>query len=169
MEALSLNWYALYVKSRHEFVTAAELLNKGIETFLPNTRILRQWKDRRKWVNCPVFPGYLFIHMLPSSEGFLNVLKTRGAVSFISLIPGHPTPVTPEEINSLILLIESGKELDIHPELKEGTGVRVRKGPLTGAEGILVKKNDQYHFVVNIDILGRSVSVKVYADDIEAT
>jgi transcription antitermination factor NusG len=162
------NWYALYVKSRYEFVTRGELLKKGIETFLPVARKLSQWKDRKKWVEFPLFPGYLFIHIQPYPDAFLAILKTRGAVQILSLEPGNPTPVPPEEINSLRLLIESGKEFDVYPHLKEGDRVRVKRGPLTGAEGTLKVKNEQYMFLINIDLLGRSIGVTIYADDIEA-
>jgi len=168
MDIDELNWYALYVKSRHEFVACNELMKKGIETYLPTVKRLRQWKDRRKFVDFPLFPGYLFVHICAAPEIFLDVLKTRGVVNFISQKPGHPAPVSPEEINSLKLLIQSGKEFDVHPFLKEGTRVRVRRGPLRGAEGVLMKKGDQYLFHVNIDLLGRSVGVKIYADDLEA-
>jgi transcription antitermination factor NusG len=168
MEQPIRHWYALYVKSRHEFTTANELQRKCVETFLPSVTKLRQWKDRRKPVEFPLFPGYLFVHVSPSPDDVLNVLKTRGAVSFISLVPGNPTPVSLTEIESLKLLIESGADIDIHPLLQEGMGVRVKRGPLKSAEGVLRKKEDNDIFVVNIDILGRSVSVKIYSDDVEA-
>ena len=162
------HWYALYVKSRYEFVTRGELLKKGIETFLPVVRKLSQWKDRKKWVEFPLFPGYLFIHIPPYPDAFLAILKTRGAVHILSLEPGYPTPVPPEEINSLRLLLESGKAFDVYPHLKEGDRVRVKRGPLTGAEGTLKVKNEQYMFLINIDLLGRSIGVTISADAIEA-
>lgn len=71
------HWFALYVKSRHEFVASSELKQKGIETFLPSVMKLNQWKDRKKLVEFPLFPGYLFVHVPPSPEEFLNVLKTK--------------------------------------------------------------------------------------------
>lgn len=163
-----MEWFALYVKSRHEFVTNAELNKKGIDTFLPSVKKWRQWKDRRKLVNFPLFPGYLFVHIYPHPEEFFNVLKTRGALNLVSSESCYPTPVQPEDISSLRLLIESERELDIFPYLREGTSVRVRKGPLKGVEGILRKKEDQYMFLVDIRLLGRSVGVRIYADDIES-
>jgi transcription antitermination factor NusG len=162
-----MEWFALYVKARHEFATNAELRKKGIETFLPSIKRWRQWRDRKKLIDFPLFPGYLFVHIFPNSEGFVNALRTRGAVNLISAELGRPTPVLPEEISSLRLLIESGKELDIYPHLKEGTWIRVRKGLLKGAEGILEKREDQYLFIVNIKLLGKSVGAKIYADDME--
>jgi transcriptional antiterminator NusG len=163
-----MDWFALYVKSRHEFITNGELQKKGIETFLPSVRISRQWKDRRKLIDFPLFPGYLFVHIYPKPEEFFNVYKTTGVVKIISEERGHPSPLSYEEINSLRLLTDSGKELDIYPHIKEGMWVRVRRGSLKGAEGILEKKEDQYMFLVNINLLGRSVGVKIYADDIES-
>jgi transcriptional antiterminator NusG len=162
------NWYALYVKSRHEFVVNSELTKKDIVTFLPSVKRLRQWKDRKKWVDFPLFPGYLFINIQPRPESIVSVLKTRGAINLLSVQPGHPTPVSSEEISALQLMIESGRDIDIYPELKEGTRVRVKRGPLQGAEGTLEKRHDQCMFLVNVELLGRSIGVKMYADDVEA-
>lgn len=167
MVAERLNWYALYVKSRHEFVTQDELVRKGIHTYLPSVKKARQWKDRKKFVEFPLFPGYCFVHIKPCSEDFVNVLKTRGVVTLLSAKPGCPTPVPPEEVDSLRLLVESGKDFDIYPHLKEGAKIRVKRGPLKGAEGVLEKKEDRYMLLVSIKLLGRSVGVNIYADDIE--
>ncbi len=162
------NWYVVHVKSRHEFVTHGELTRKGVEAYLPSIKKLRQWSDRKTLIEAPLFPGYLFVHVRSNTDEFLNVLKTRGTVSLLSLIPGHPTPVPVEEISSLKLLVESGSELDIYPFLKEGERIRIKRGPLTGAEGILSKKEGHHIFLVNIELLGRSIGVKIYAEDLEA-
>jgi transcription antitermination factor NusG len=167
-ESYMKNWYVLYVKSRHEFTANNELIKKNIETFLPAVRRLRQWKDRKKWVEFPLFPGYLFINIPPRPESIVSVLKTRGAINLLSTEPGSPTPVPSEEISSLQLLLESGRDIDIYPQLKEGARVRVKRGPLQGAEGTLERREDQYIFLINIELLGRSIGVKMYADDIEA-
>src|SRR5512147_949641 len=82
-------WYALWVKSRHEFVTERELDRKGIETFLPTVSKVRQWKDRKKLVDFPLFPGYLFVRVTPRADEFLNVVTTQGSVTLVALEPGH--------------------------------------------------------------------------------
>jgi transcription antitermination factor NusG len=160
-------WYALYVKSRHEFVTRHELERKGVEAFLPSARRSRLWRDRRKLVEFPLFPGYLFVHIHPDPESYLNVLKTRGAVTFVSLEPGCPTPVPHEEINSIRVFAESGEEINVYPDLTEGKRVRVRRGPLKSAEGVLKRKESGNFLLVNIEILGRSLGVRIYDDDVE--
>ncbi len=161
------NWYAVYVKPRHEFVAFGELQRKGVEAFLPSVKRISQWKDRKKLIEYPLFPGYVFVQVPSYPGGFLTVLKTRGVVSFIALEPGKPTPAAPEEITSLRLVIESGNDIDIFPHLKEGTRVRVTSGPLKYAEGVLAKREDEDLFVVNIELLGRSVAVKICVHDIE--
>lgn len=162
-----MEWFALYVKSRHEFVTNYELQKKGIETFLPSIKKWRQWKDRRRLVEFPLFPGYLFVYIYPFQEEFLKVIKTSGVVTLVSMEPYRPTPLAPEEINSLKRLIESGEELDLYPNLMEGEWVRVKRGLLKDTEGVLERKGDQYMFIVNIKLLGRSVGATIHADDIE--
>jgi transcription antitermination factor NusG len=129
-----MGWFALYVKARHEFSTNAVLQKKGIETFLPVVKRCRQWRDRKKLIDFPLFPGYLFVHTFPNSEGFVNVFRTRGAVNLISTELSRPTPIPREEISSLRVLIESGKELDIYPYFKNGIRIRVRRGLLAGLE-----------------------------------
>jgi transcription antitermination factor NusG len=162
------NWYALYVRSRHEFVAYDELLRKGIPAFLPSCKRTSQWKDRKKQIESPLFPGYVFFQTAPSAEVFLSVLQTRGVVAIISQEPGRPTPVASEELHALRLLVESGRELDLYPGLQEGMKVRLKSGPLKDAEGILDKKADACLFLVNVSLLGRCVSIRLSARDIEA-
>lgn len=161
-------WYAVHVKSRHEFVAAGELVRRGVETFVPALKQLRQWKDRKKLVAFPLFPGYAFVRVFTYPGAFTEVLKTRGIAGFVTLEPGMPARVDPDEIDSLRLLTECGGELEVYPELKEGTRVRVCRGPLTNAEGILTGKTDGSLFVVNVELLGRSVAVKIAPHDVSA-
>jgi transcription antitermination factor NusG len=162
-----MSWFALTVRSRHEFVARDELMKKGIETFLPSLRKVQQWRDRKKQVEFPVFPGYCFVNIEPRAEQFLNVIKTRGTVTLVSLVPGHPTPVPGEEIEALRTVTFSGQPFDVYPGYKLGMRVRVRRGPLQGAEGVLGNRESSQMFFVNIEILGRSVGLRIAAEDIE--
>jgi transcription antitermination factor NusG len=119
-------------------------------------------------IETPLFPGYLFVSVQPYPEYFINVLKTAGAVCLVCTEPGHPTPVDDDEMFSLRLLVESGSELDIYPSLREGNRVRIRRGPLKGAEGILTHKEESCMFLVTVSLLGRTVGVKICAEDLEA-
>jgi transcriptional antiterminator NusG len=162
------SWYVVYVKSRHEFVVHNELQRKGIEAFLPSVRKSSQWKDRIKMIEYPLFPGYVFVKVPAYPGAFLYVLKTQGVVAFVSLESSTPTPVDPEEMASLMLLIGSSENIEMYPHLKEGTRVRIKNGPLRNAEGVLSKKGNDYLFSVNVELLGRSITVKICAQDIES-
>jgi transcription termination/antitermination protein NusG len=162
-----MNWYAVYVKPRHEFVTQGELYKKNIETFLPTFKSMRLWRDRKKWLDFPLFPGYLFVNIAPHPENYLFISKTKGVINIVSSSPGHPVSAASEEIDSLRIVIESGIKFDVYPTLVEGTRIKIAKGPLKGAEGVITKKLDQYMLQVNIEILGRSVSVDISGDHIE--
>lgn len=168
LEEQSPAWFAVHVKSRHEFVASGELVRKGVETFVPAMKKLRQWKDRRKFVEFPLFPGYVFVRVPAYRGAFAEILKTRGVVGFVTLEPGSPAHVDIDELEALRILVASGRDIDIYPGLKEGTRVRVTRGPLTNAEGFLEKKIDEYVFIVNMEILGRCVAVKIAPHDIAA-
>lgn len=167
MAELSLNWYCIYVKSRHEFKVFERLTKAGIEVFLPVVERLRRWKDRKKLVKFPLFPGYLFVYMNKSYELMLRVLKTPGVVDFLKNSSGEPEPVPEEEIIPLRRAVESGKEIDSYPYLKEGQQVRIKRGPLAGVRGILKKKEKQHYLILSIHILQRSISVKIDASEVE--
>jgi transcriptional antiterminator NusG len=167
MSEQCLNWYALFVRSRHEFVTAGQLQKRGVEVFLPALTKMRRWSDRGKAVTVPLFPGYVFVYLRPSAETFMNVIRTRGTVSFVSHEPGRPAPVDSNEIQALKLMLDTGGHLDIYPHLCVGERVTVKRGPLMGAGGLLMKKDDEHLFLVSINILGRSVGMRINPEDLE--
>ncbi len=167
-EILEYYWYAVHVRSRHEFKVLGRLTKAGIDAFLPVVERLNKWKDRKKLVSFPLFPGYLFVHIHKIYDTMLAVLKTPGVVRFIGIIPGEPEPVPEEQIISLKKLIENKEALDPYPYLKEGQRVRIKKGPLAGASGILVKRAEQHILVLSVDILQQGVSIKIDASDVES-
>lgn len=97
----------------------------------------------------------------------MAVLKTEGVVRFVGFEPRNPGVIPEEQIYSLKKLIESNRKIDPIPYLKEGLRVRVKRGPLSGAVGILVRRGDNHILVVSIDILGRSVSVDIDSCNVE--
>jgi len=144
------------------------LTKTGMEAFLPVVERLNKWKDRKKLVSFPLFPGYLFVHINKSYSDMLAVLKMQGVVRFLGLIPSDPEPVPEDQIVSLKKLVESKESLDPYPYLKEGQMVRIKSGPLAGVEGILVERAGQHILVLSVDILRQGVSLKIDASEVEA-
>ena len=167
MLGMTEHWYALSVRSRHEFVASQQLTKKGIEVLLPTVTRMKRWSDRGKAVTFPLFPGYVFVHVRPSAETFLKVIKTYGTVSLLGHEPGIPAPIDPGEIQALKLMLAHSNDIDIYPHLWEGARVVIKSGPLKGVTGILATKQDKHLFVVNVDILGRSVGMSIDGEELE--
>jgi len=155
-----LQWYAVYTKSRHEKVAQRGLEDKGIESFLPLRDVLSQWKDRRKWVQKPLFPGYLFVRTEWSELG--DVTSVRG-VAYVLGNQGKAAPVPEEQLLTVRRMVEGPYEVMPWPWLSKGKRVLVTSGPLAGLETYIVRRNraSRCHLVVSVDLLGRSVAVEV--------
>lgn len=163
-----LLWYCIYVRPRHEFKVLERLLKAQKEAFLPSVQRLSKWKDRKKLVEFPLFPNYLFVRTLSGSEDKRVVLQTQGVVCFVGANSGTYNSVPDEQIASLMKIIESNETMNPYPFLREGHRVRVKKGPFAGVDGLLVKKKGLHKLVVLIDMLQQGVSVEIDASDVEA-
>lgn len=167
MTQADLHWYAVYTKSRHEKVAAEELWQKSIECFLPLQERLSKWKDRRKAVQFPLFPGYLFVRVA-ITERRLDILKVPSVVRIIGF-RGRPEPIPEEQIQGVKTLVFNQMELDPYPYISEGDRVRIVRGPLRGLEGILLEKKNRFTFVLSIDLIQQSVACEIDAADVEKT
>ena len=157
-------WYAAYTHARHEKKVAQQLLERGIEHFLPVYRSVRRWKDRQKELDLVLFPGYVFTRINFADK--LRVLQLPGVVRFVSF-NGQPAPVDGEDLNALRNALQQGLRAEHHPYLTVGRRVKVVRGPLSGARGILVRVKTNYRIIISIDAIMRSVSVEVHEADIE--
>ena len=162
-----MNWYAIYTRSRHEKRVYERLSEKKIEAFLP---LIEQWsrrKDRRKRIQVPLFPGYLFVQSPMDQYAYYEILKTESVVRILCS-GGIPTPIPDRQINNVQILMKNRIAVTPCQYLKEGERVRVAHGPLVGIEGILIKlKPDKNRLVLSIDLIKESVSVELDELDVE--
>lgn len=158
-------WYAIYTSSRHEKAVAKQLEDRGIESFLPLYRTWHRWKDRRKLVELALFPSYVFVRI--EARNRLRVLQVPGVVNLVNF-NGEPAALPEQEINALRNGLESHIYAEPHPYLRVGRKVRVVRGPMAGAEGILSRKKDKHRVVISLDLLMRSIAVEVEGADLEA-
>jgi transcription antitermination factor NusG len=156
-------WYAVYVKTRYEKLTAKLLEHKGYEYFLPMYRVRRRWSDRIKEVDYPLFPGYLFCRLDP--KRMLPVLSTAGVVQVVGA-GSAPVPIEPAEMDAVQRLVACGTALGPWPYVTVGELVTVHRGPLAGVEGIVVAEKKMLRLVVSITLLQRSVVVEVDRQDV---
>ena len=159
------SWFAVWTRSRHEQVVREQLQTKQIDAFLPTITKWSRWKDRKKKIDWPLFPGYCFARFDPNDT--LAVLKCSGVVSIVSF-EGKPAPIPDYELDSIRLLVASDLQFDPCPLIKEGMMVSVVHGPLRGVVGRLMRKDSaRARLVLAVDLIGQAVSVEVDAADVK--
>ena len=151
-------WVGVRVRSRCEKMAADSLRGKGYEVFLPLYRARRQWSDRVKVIEQPLFPGYLFCRLDVTARA--PVVETPGVVSFVSF-GRTPAAVDEQVIRNIQEIIRSGLPMGPWPYLREGQRVEVSQGPLKGLRGILTRLKNEFRVVVSVTLLQRSVAVEV--------
>ena len=163
-ESPSGDWFAIWTRSRHEQVVREQLERKEVETFLPTITRWSRWKDRRKKIAWPLFPGYCFARFDPANR--LGILRCTGVVNIVSF-DGEPAPIAALQIDSLRRLVDVDLLYDPCPLIQEGMMVEVVHGPLRGVVGRLVRKGAHARLVLSVDLIGQAVSVEVDAADVK--
>ena len=158
-------WYVAQTRSRHEKLVSRQAADRGIECFLPLYRSIRQWKDRRKQVDLPLFPGYVFAKL--TSQERRAVLEVPGIVRFVSC-GANPATLPEDEMEALRNGLAQRTFAQPHPYLQVGCKVRVVRGPFAGAQGLLLRKKNRITVVISIDLIMRSIAVHVDAADVTA-
>jgi len=166
MDTKAAYWFAVHARSRHEKQVDSFLKEKCIDSFLPLIKTLSRRRDRKVFVDLPLFPGYLFVN-IPLDNVF-DVISTRGVVRIIGTDPFTPTPIPEKQVNDIKILVNSNVKLDPYKYLQSGTKIRVKAGPLMGIEGILLKRKANYRVVVSVDLLQRATAAEVCIADIES-
>ncbi len=156
-------WFAVWTRSRAEKAVEEHLARKDVEVFLPTITRWSRWKDRKKRIDWPLFPGYCFARFDP--DHLLAIVSSPGVASVVSF-DGKPAPIPDIEIEGIRTLVTSGLQFDPCPLIKEGQVVEVIHGPLKGVVGRLQKKERHARLVLSVDLIGRAVSVTVDAADV---
>ena len=159
-------WFAIWTRSRHEQVVHDQLERKHIDAFLPTITRWSRWKDRKKKIDWPLFPGYCFARFDPDDA--LPILKCAGVVNIVSF-DGKPAAIPEYELDSIRILVGSDLQFDPCPLIHEGMMVEVVHGPLRGVVGRLMRKDAQHaRLVLSVDLIGQAISVEVDAADVKA-
>jgi transcription antitermination factor NusG len=158
-------WYAIWTRSRHEQTVREQIEEKGLDAFLPTITRWSRWKDRKKQIDWPLFPGYCFAKLGTADR--LPVMKCAGVVNIVSF-NGEVAPIPEHEIEGIRRLIETDLQFDPCPLIREGTLVEVVHGPLRGVVGRLVRKGSHARLILAVELIGQGVSVEVDAADVKA-
>ncbi|MDA3929523.1 MAG: UpxY family transcription antiterminator [Prolixibacteraceae bacterium] len=165
MENNKKQWFAVYTKSRAEKKVQLELEFQGIENFLPIHKKLRQWSDRKKWVEAPLISGYIFVYI--EAIEYDRVLRTNGVVSYVRF-EGKAAIIPENQINNLKRLLQQS-ELAIKVSTKnftKGDEIEVLGGPLMGLQGTLILVKGKKKVAIQLKQLNIAFTVELALTDI---
>jgi transcriptional antiterminator NusG len=161
-DGTSAAWYAIWTRSHCERLVAGQLAAKGIPAFLPEMRIRSSRRGAPAIVRAPMFPGYLFVRQVMDKACYVEMLKIRQIVRVLEDGWTRLTPIPDADMSAIQRIVEADVPAFAHPHLTQGERVSIVEGPLTGLEGVFVRgQTDQGCLVISIDLLGRSVAVKI--------
>lgn len=163
---LPMEWFAVRTRPRHEKVVTSQLETNGIETFLPLCAQVRTWSDRRKIIELPLFPGYVFVRTSLGTQSRTRVFQARGIIGFVG--PNNQaTPIPAQQIDVVRSLMQARIDCRPHPYLNVGQRVRIQNGALQGLEGILVRIASDHSLVVSVDLIHRSVAIRLEGYEVD--
>ena len=162
-------WHAIYVKSRAEKKVLMQLEDIGVTAYLPMITQVKQWSDRRKKVQEPLFRSYVFVYS--NEKEYIPILNVFGVVRFVTF--EHKAVVVPENqiiaIKKFVEDYEQGEEFKMlnNEDLKEGQMVRIITGPMKGLVGRLDTIENKRHLIVFIDVVGQFIPVHISRAKVE--
>lgn len=164
--SLSYYWYAIYTRSRGEKVAAKLLSDMGIDVYLPLQRKLRQWSDRKKWVEVPYINSYVFVKT--SEKEYYDILNTQGVIRYVTF--GGKAAVIPEwQIDAMKKIVSSENPMVFSAhQFRKGEKVQIENGALMGYEGEVVKDSDgKKKVIIRIGQLGISMLIHMELSDVK--
>ena len=160
------HWYAVYTRSRAEKKLQTLLIQKNVECFLPLKKILRQRSDRKKWVQLPLLPSYIFVRVTEKERHM--VLNTPGAVCYVSF-EGKPVTIPEQQISYLHHFINNkAKDVEVHDgDFARGDLIEVKAGPLKGVKGEVAQIRGNQRLLLRFEALRFCVHVEISIGELQ--
>ena len=155
-------WFVFYTKSRQEKKVYDLLVKHGFEPFLPIQKVMRQWSDRKKKVEVPLFNSYIFV--FDSPDKIPLILQTPG-IAWNIRYNDKPAILHPKDLEVINRFLDSGLFVEAGPaqDLNKGDEVEVIDGPLKGLFGIVARNEAGSKFHISLDSIGHSLMVTLDA------
>jgi len=158
-------WYAVYTRPRFEKQVMKSLLDQSIECYLPLIKTMRQWSDRKKIVEVPLFSSYVFVHI--DRSVYDQVLQIHGAVKYITF-EGRAATIPSDQIDKLKIIVDSNEKVESTWEPRhKGDHVIVTAGSLKGLQGELITEGDRKKVLVRIQGIDQNLTIEVHSSLIE--
>jgi transcriptional antiterminator NusG len=157
---ITKKWLVFYTKSRSEKAVEKNLKKFGFEPYLPLQKVIRQWSDRKKKIEIPLFNSYIFVN--DHESRIQEILKIPG-ISWNIRHNDKPAILRDSELDTIKRFIESGLTLEVGAidDLEKGDQVKIMDGPMRGAIGYLSGDHNDQKFYVEIDSIDQVLKVSV--------
>ena len=159
-------WYPVYTRSRAEKKAYDELCKKGIQSYLPLKKTVKQWSDRKKVIDEPLIKSYLFVRI--SNKEYATVLMTNGVARFL-YFSGRIASIPEQQINDLKLLLATDADLElIELDIEPGERVLIKAGPFKGMVAELVSLHNKQRIILRLEHMGYSININTSIAFIES-
>jgi transcription antitermination factor NusG len=150
-------WYALYTMPRAEKKVLDSLLQRRIEAYLPMRKELKQWSDRKKWVETPIIHSYIFVRI--QKPDYLRVFEVKGVVRYVS-VHGKVVVIPDHEMEAMKRAVDSNLSFNVEPSsIRKGQIITIASGPLKGITGEVEEVRGTKKLYLRISNLGYSLVV----------
>ncbi len=152
-------WYAMYTKSRAEKKVTEDLTEQGYEVYCPLEKKLKVWSDRKKWVEEPLFRGYIFVKMKLDQR--YDVLNTHGAVCFVTF-SGKMESIPEKQILMIKTILDSEIDFEVNnEEFEPGDVVEITHGRLHGFRGELIQLKNSKKVVISVSSIQQNIMLEI--------
>lgn len=163
MSQFKAGWYLLYTKPRHEKKVYARLLERNINTFLPLTKRLRSWHDRKKYIDEPLFPSYVFIY-LNDMQNFYEGIDAEGALYYVKM-GNSMARVNESVVNNIRIVTDKAPDIEVSgSRFQSGRKLVISQGALTGLSCEIVNCDKKERILVRVDLLQRNILLSLPED-----
>ncbi|HTI08482.1 MAG TPA: UpxY family transcription antiterminator [Puia sp.] len=163
MNNFHAGWYLIYTKPRHEKKVHTRLNEMQINSFLPLTKKLRTWHDRKKYIDEPLFPSYVFIY-LNSLQNYYEGIDAEGSLYYVRT-GKEIARIQDSVVNNIKLVAEHAKDPEIsETRFQPGHKLVISKGALTGLACEVIESNSKQKLLVRVDLLQRNILITLPAE-----
>ncbi|WP_431243080.1 UpxY family transcription antiterminator [Flavobacterium sp. P21] len=152
-----MNWYVLYTKPKWEKKVAERLTQIGIECYCPLITQVKQWSDRKKKVEVPLFNSYVFVQLSEIDRN--SVFNIPGVVRYLFWL-GKPAIVREEEINIIRASLKDTNVSDISvSSIQVGDRIKLESGAFSNQDAI-VQEVSKTHYILVLESMGCVLKIK---------
>lgn len=152
-------WHVLYTRPRHEKKLKDFLAERGVQVYLPLYKTLRQWSDRKKKVEEPLFKSYMFVKA--NELNYFTILNAPGAVKFVHFGEEIAT-ISNKEVEIIEQILKYPEQVEVEDyTFFEGEKIRIAAGPLKDIEGTLISIKGRNRLIIRIEQLGKNLVIDV--------